>query len=155
MKARDDERDLTHGVREALQTLYDTETGEVEKSVEAYQEQLTFDRFVFIDTIEMDGPYYLPGCGRQPLRMILAMLPEVLGTGAAATCVLSPARLEQDPDQKTVENDYSNAEVESKLINFYQTHGGFQIWHQRSAEVEEEPTFMGRTIEAKNDEAAS
>ena len=63
--------------------------------MEAHQDELTFDRFVFIDTIEMDGPYYLPGCGRQPLRMILALLPQVLGAGEA-TCVLSPARLEQD-----------------------------------------------------------
>jgi hypothetical protein len=104
MEEYKEEKAVTHSVREAVQTLYDTKTGEVEASVRAHQDELTFDRFMFIDTIEMDRPYYLKNYGRQPLRMILALLPQVLDTGAA-TCVLSPARLERDPDRRTVEND--------------------------------------------------
>ena len=149
MKAHDGERDLTHGVREAVQTLYDTETGMVEDFVRAYEDKLIADRIVFIDTFEIDKPYYLKGCGRQPLRMILGMLPQVLGTGVnegRASCLLSPARLEQEPEKRTVQNNYSNAQVESKLISFYQTYGGFQVWSRRSVADGDEPTFMGRSI---------
>lgn len=140
-----DDPDQTHGVREASRVLF-TKTGTVRVQLRQYQEQLSSNRFVFIDTYEIYEAYRVKGAGQQPMTMFLTLLPQVLGTEGQEDapqfpCLLSPAR----SASAKVDNGKSDLEVEKALIKAYQKND-FEVWLQADPDEPDGITIMGRMV---------
>ena len=144
---QDDEldRDQTHQLREISRALFN-KSGAIKAKLHAWSEELSSERFVFVDVFQLYDAYRRKGAGRQPMRMFLQLLPQVLGTEggdeeAATPCILSPG---PSADVK-IKNGKSTVEIEAALIKPYETNG-FGVWLQGNPEVEDSLTVMGRLV---------
>jgi hypothetical protein len=140
-----DDPDQTHGVREASRVLF-TKTGTVRARLKKYQQELSSDRFVFIDTYKIYEAYRVKSAGRQPMRMFLDLLSQVLATegeedAPQVPCLLSPAR---SADAK-IDNGKSDLEVEKGLIKAYQKNN-FEVWRQSDPAEADVITIMERMV---------
>lgn len=138
------EEDQTHQVREISRALFN-KTGGVRATLRAHRDELSAERFLFIDVFMLYDAYRQRGAGRQPMRMFLQLLPLVLGAeegeSADVPCILSPGASED----VTIENGKSVVEIETALIRSYERND-FEIWLQGDPDVENSLTVMGRMV---------
>jgi hypothetical protein len=140
-----DEADQTHGVGEASRVLF-TKTGTVRAQLKKYQQELSSERFVFIDNYEKYAAHHVKGSGQQPMKMFLELLPQVLSTegqedAPQVPCILSPAR----SASVEMDNAKTDLEVEKGLIKAYQKND-FDVWLQADPDEENGITIMGRMV---------
>jgi hypothetical protein len=135
----------THGVREASRILF-TRTGTVRARLKKYQQELSSDRFAFINNYEIYEACRVKSAGRQPMGMFLDLLPQVLGAegrgdAPRVPCLLSPAR---SADAK-IDIGKTDLEVEHGLIKVYQKND-FEVWLQADPAEADGITIMGRMV---------
>ena len=97
---------------------------------------------MFIDTLMLYKEYQeISGAGRQPMRMILGLLPSVLDDDERVPCILRPCHC----NGVEVDNDYDAGTIEAKLKNSY-AKNGFVLMYQKKKRNLDDITVMGRML---------
>lgn len=118
-------------------------TGDVSDKFGHVSHELTSNAFVFIDTYKLYTQFRIRGAGVQPMRMLLDLLPQVLGEAdqVEIPCILEPAH----SAGTVIDNGMSSVEIEAKLMKSYRK-SGFDVWVQGDPEDDSSMSVMGRTV---------
>ena len=107
-----------------------------------FTELSSSDTFVVIDTLHLYDEHVVSGAGRQPMRMTLEMLPQVVNDDEEVPCILRPCHI-QGTD---FGNGYTAEQIEAKLMGSY-SRNRFEVWFQKNHEKDEEISVMGKLLE--------
>ena len=149
-----DREQLEEQLDELLEVVERLHTGESksktstksEKANMEDQNHLQTDRLIFVEYFEIYKKYRQPGAGRQPMRMLLNLIPQIVGREPAseeprAVCVLSPAR----SDTAKANKGRTDCEIEQALARSYAANG-FEVYVQGNRADEGKSTVLGREV---------